>query len=126
MQADKPKGVALGENHTMCLETFRKNGEAVRAPVWYIIENGGLYFKTGPKAWKVKRLRRNPSVRMAPCTFRGRILGEWVTGKATLIAQSAETKRIDKTINSKHGIAGWLVGLFERDRIVYSVTIDSK
>ena len=110
----------------MCLETFRKGGEPVRTPVWYIIENGLVYFKTGPKAGKVKRLKRNPAVRMAPCTFRGKILGEWVSGKTTPLPPSAESKRIDKTINTKHGIAGWLIGLFEKDRIVYSVTLDSK
>lgn len=128
MQADEPKGssIPLGRNYTMCLETYRKGSQPVRTPVWYIIENGLVYFKTAPKAGKVKRLKRNPAVRMAPCTFGGKILGEWVSGTASFLPPSAESKRIDKTINTKHGIAGWLIGLFEKDRIVYSVTLDSK
>ncbi len=128
MQADEPKGssIPLGGNYTMCLETYRKTSQPVRTPVWYIIENELVYFKTGPKAGKVKRLKRNPAVRIAPCTFGGKILGEWVSGTASFLPPSAESKRIDKTINTKHGIAGWLAGLFEKERVVYSVKLDSK
>src|SRR5689334_18846042 len=60
-----------GEN-VISLETYRRNGEPVRTPVWFLKENGILYVHTGDNTGKVKRIRRNPKVRVAPSHFRGK------------------------------------------------------
>jgi PPOX class probable F420-dependent enzyme len=49
------------------LETFRKNGEGVRTPVWFWEDGGVLYVRTEDGSGKVKRARRNPQVRVTPC-----------------------------------------------------------
>jgi PPOX class probable F420-dependent enzyme len=57
------------------LVTFRKNGDAVRTPVWFGEKDGKLYVMTGRDTGKYKRIRNNPRVRIAPCTIRGKITG---------------------------------------------------
>ena len=69
------------------LETFRKTGLGVRTPVWFAEENGKLYIFTNPESGKVKRIRNNPKVSIAPCTIRGRITGSKYAGRAHLLPQ---------------------------------------
>jgi len=68
------------------LETFRRNGQGVRTPVWFVVSvapGGGtvFYVPTGGRSGKVKRLRRDAAVRVAPCDMRGRTTGPWVAAR---------------------------------------------
>ena len=107
------------------LETYKRNGEAVRTPVWFVEENGLIYFHSPAKSWKVKRLRRNPVVRLAPCARFGRIEGDWFKGKATRI-DGEDGKRIVKLVNSNQGLDGRIIGFFEKkDRVAFSIKLDA-
>ena len=55
------------------LTTFKKDGSPVSSAVWITGEAGDYVFTTGDKAWKTKRLRRNPSVEVHVCDIRGRV-----------------------------------------------------
>jgi uncharacterized protein len=57
------------------LTTYRKNGDAVSTPVWFGEEGGKAYIKTIKDAGKTKRIRNNPSVKVALCDIRGKIIG---------------------------------------------------
>ena len=57
----------------VCLTTFRKSGIGVVTPVWFAERDNKLYVKTRIESGKSKRIRNNPSVRVAPCTIRGKI-----------------------------------------------------
>jgi PPOX class probable F420-dependent enzyme len=50
--------------------TFRRNGDEVATPVWTVELDGALYVRTDAASGKVKRLRREPHLLLAPCTFR--------------------------------------------------------
>ena len=71
------------------LATFRKSGVPVRTPIWFAEDNGTLYIFTNPESGKVKRLRNNPAVMVAPCTIRGRIIGPEFSGRARILPQEA-------------------------------------
>jgi uncharacterized protein len=47
----------LSTHKYIVLETLRKNGKAVRTPVWFIQSEGSIYIRTDEKSGKVKRLR---------------------------------------------------------------------
>jgi PPOX class probable F420-dependent enzyme len=53
------------------LESYKKSGEPKRTPVIFVELDRKLYFQTALKAWKAKRVLKNPNVRVAPSTFRG-------------------------------------------------------
>ena len=73
---------ALSNHKYMLLETYKKNGEAKRTVVGFAVDNGIVFFYTNPKTWKAKRLRRNSKVRLAGCSWGGKVKGEWADGRA--------------------------------------------
>lgn len=94
------------------LETFRKNGEAVRTPVWFAEGNGAMYARTFSKTGKVKRLEREPRVRVVPSDARGTPEGEWVDAEARIVeAGSEEAKRANRLLNRKYGLTKRVVEL---------------
>jgi len=109
------------------LETYKRNGQAVRTPVWFVKENDLIYFHSPAKSWKVKRLQRNPVIRLAPCTRSGKIEGDWLKGKATQIDGEEDAERIVKLVNSsqKHPLDR-IFGFFERkNRVAFSIKLDT-
>ena len=66
------------------LVTFRKTGVGVHTPVWFAEADGRLYIFTNPKSGKMKRIRNNPRVELAPSTMRGRPLGPFTPATARI------------------------------------------
>ena len=55
------------------LTTFKQDGSPVSSPVWITGAAGSYVFTTGDKAWKTRRLLRNPAVQVQVCDMRGRV-----------------------------------------------------
>lgn len=85
------------------LITYRKSGESVATPVWFVHDNQRLYVMTGGNAGKVKRIRNNPVVQIEPCDARGTRLGEGMTAKARLL-DAADYARVNQLLNQKYGL----------------------
>ena len=95
------KLVPLGSEKYISLETFKKNGDGVKTPVWFVLHNDALYVYTEADSWKVKRIRRNPRVRVAACTMRGAVTGPWLDATASLV-EGDERLAADKLLNKKY------------------------
>ena len=70
------------------LETYRKNGRAVRTPLWFAADTGWsatLYAYTLANSGKAKRIRRTSVVKIAPCDSRGKIAGPWIDARAEIV-----------------------------------------
>ena len=67
------------------LTTFRRTGVPVSTPVWAAPDGDTLLVWTRADTGKVKRLRHTSRVTVAPCTFRGRLLGPPVDGVAEFV-----------------------------------------
>ena len=86
------------------LATFRKNGTPVYTPVWFGEENGHLYVMTNSKTGKVKRLRNNPRVKIAPSTIRGKITGPEFPATVRFM-KPEEFQHAQKLIKDKYWLA---------------------
>ena len=93
------------------LETYRKNNQPVVTPVWFILNDNDIFVVTKEKTGKVKRLKNNNVVRVAPCNYRGVSKGTWVTGTAHFV-DSQETSDILKMRGKKYGIKAKIASLF--------------
>ena len=91
----------FGDHKYVSLETFRKSGEGVKTPVWFVLHDGALYIYTEAASGKVKRIRSNPRVRVALCTVRGRVTGPWVDGTASII-DGEERRAADRLLDRKY------------------------
>jgi hypothetical protein len=92
-----------GRKYALIL-TFKRDGEAVPTPVWFGLDDQGrLYFRTGPEVAKLRRIRNNPRVLVAPCTVRGKPLGQSVEGMARALPKD-ERERAEAAIQSNYGL----------------------
>lgn len=87
---------------TYCvLVSYRRDGTPVPSPVWFALHDGRLYVHTG--GWKVKRVRANPRVRVAPCTFRGKPVAAPIEGGARVVPMS-EADDAEAALVAKYGL----------------------
>jgi PPOX class probable F420-dependent enzyme len=98
----------LGDERYVSLETFRKDGTGVKTPVWAAPLEGRLVVMTDGTSYKVKRLRRDPHVRVAACDGRGNVRGDWMEGTGRVIEDSAAAERAHVALREKYG---WQMGL---------------
>ena len=94
-------GFAQFDGHKyLNLETFKKNSTGVKTPVWFAADpaanlasnDAKLYVYTIGVYGKVKRIRNNPRVKIAPCDMRGRVLGEWVEARAEIVTGEEDAR----------------------------------
>jgi len=85
------------------LATFRRSGEAVKTPVWFAKRGGKFYVFTAAGSGKVKRLRNDSRIRVAPCGLRGRVRGEWIDGQARRIEDPATESAAYAALLAKYG-----------------------
>jgi uncharacterized protein len=111
------------------LETFRKNGQGVRTPVWFAGEpNEGvpekLYVYSTADSGKAKRIRNSPRVRVAPCDVRGKLLGEWIDARAEVVT-GEEAEHGMKLLNEKYFPWRQILGFFSlfsrQKRVVFVI-----
>src|ERR1700760_1965155 len=84
---------ALDKHSYLSLETFRRNGAGVRTPVWFAADpatdirsrDAKLYIYTVDGTGKVKRVRNNSRVKVAPCDRSGGLLGDWIDARAVVV-----------------------------------------
>jgi PPOX class probable F420-dependent enzyme len=116
----------LSAQRYVSLTTFRKDGTPVATPVWLVAWEDGIAVWTGAGSGKVKRLRRNRSVTVAPCTFRGRLLGDPVAARARLLP-AEDNSRVLRLITRKYRLQGWLTTWRARRRpdstVSYAITL---
>jgi uncharacterized protein len=86
------------------LASFRQSGVEVRTPVWIAAHGGTCYVFSERRAGKVKRIRNNPRVRLAPCDLRGNLLGDWIEGTARLVDDPAEIEAMYPAFTRKYGM----------------------
>jgi uncharacterized protein len=85
----------------IALETFKKNGQGVSTPVWFVLHANALYVYTEADSWKVKRIRNNPRVRVAACNVRGTVKGPWLEARASLV-EGDERLAADALLDRKY------------------------
>jgi uncharacterized protein len=106
---------ALADSSYMLLTTFRRDGTPVPTPVWVVGDGSSLAVGTTRGTGKVKRIRRDGAVELAPCNVRGRPFGEPVRGRARLL-DDEETERIQHLLIRKYGLRARLADALVRRR----------
>ena len=96
-----PKLAQFGGEKYISLETFKKNGQGVKTPVWFVLHNDALYAYTEADSWKVKRIRNNARVRVAVCNVRGQVKGSWLDATASIV-EGNERLAADRLLDRKY------------------------
>ncbi len=70
---------------TILLTSYRRDGTPVGAPVSIAVDGDHAYVRSPGYGGKIKRIRRNPVVQIAPCTAWGRPTGPALQMRAHLV-----------------------------------------
>ncbi|MGF1470754.1 MAG: PPOX class F420-dependent oxidoreductase [Rubrobacteraceae bacterium] len=116
-ERDAPHPFRYLEGHSyISLTTFRKSGEPVSTPIWFALHEGRIYATTEPDSGKMKRLRNNPSVLLAPCNAWGKESGERVEGVGRSVEEEP-TGDAEATLRKKYRLGLRLIKLFGQPEI---------
>jgi PPOX class probable F420-dependent enzyme len=92
-----------GAKYTL-LVTHKRSGEPVPTPVWAGLgEDGNLYIRTEADVAKVKRVRNDPHVKVAPCGSRGQPRGDLIEGRARVVSPDEE-ERAEQALKAHFGL----------------------
>ena len=110
-----PNGTPLDDARYVSLETFRKNGQGVKTPVWAAPLDGKLVVFSESRAWKVKRLQNDPRIRIAGCNVNGKqITTPWHEGTGRVVDDPAWIARALDALVAKYGWQMRLGNFFAR------------
>jgi len=110
---EMPRTGSVGEvsrHKRALLVTFRRDGTPVPTPVWAAPAQGRLYVRSERYAGKLKRLRNDSRLLVAPCTVRGRPLGAPFEARARML-EAAEEPQAERALAERYGLGR---ALFER------------
>ena len=125
----EPRFASLQGHKYINLETFRKNGQGVRTPVWFGEEPQQgppekLFVYSTEDSGKAKRIRNNGRVRLAPCDMRGKVLGEWIEARAEIVT-GQEAQHGMQLLNKKYFPWRQILGFFSlfssKKRVVFLI-----
>lgn len=98
------------------IESLRKNGEAVKTPVWFAQDGETLHVWTQADSGKAKRIRRDGKIRIAPSTGAGEPIGVWVPAQAQTDESPEAIKQVTKMMKKKYGVMFSVFGFIGRMR----------
>jgi uncharacterized protein len=105
----------LTNHQFISLTTFRKSGAAVATPVWFAQDGNRLVMTTDGTSGKVKRIRNDSRVEVAPSDMRGKVLGDAVAAQARIL-QGDEATAAEKLLKKKYGLQWTMFGGATRNR----------
>ena len=114
MQQDTP----FNDSRYVSLATRRRDGREVLTPVWIARVGDRHYVFSAADTGKVKRVRAQGRARLAPCTMRGRVRGEWAAASARIVTDPATIAAAYSALHAKYGwqmrLLDWLSKLAGR------------
>lgn len=109
------------------LQTFKKNKQIVSTPVWFVLKNNELFFRSDANSGKVKRIRNNNNVKISICDIRGNIKGQTYTGIANFQDKSRYSE-INSLFDKKYSLLSPILKIVYKLRkiniVILSITLN--
>jgi len=93
---------SLSTSEFCLVVTFRRDGTPVPTPVYFALRDGALVFESDSDAAKIARVRRDPRVRVAACTSRGRPQGPPIEAHARILS-GEEAEGAEEALARRYG-----------------------
>jgi uncharacterized protein len=91
--------------HKYCLlVSYKRSGDPVPTPVWFALDDSGrVVIRTEADCAKVRRIRADAHVRLAPASARGKPLGALAEGTAREL-DASDHARAEATLQANYGL----------------------
>jgi uncharacterized protein len=105
---------SLKDTKTILLTTYKRDGTPVDTAVSIAFDGDRAFFRSYDKAWKTKRLRHTPTVKVAPATVKGTPTGPAIEARATLL-EGEDARAAARALARRHRVLqGVVVPLMHR------------
>ncbi len=91
------------EQWAVLLTTYKRDGTPIGTPVNIAVDEDRAFVRTFDTAWKLRRIRNNPVVEVAPSTWRGRPTGSAICARARVL-EGEESAYAGRLLARKHPI----------------------
>ncbi|HET6570028.1 MAG TPA: PPOX class F420-dependent oxidoreductase [Solirubrobacterales bacterium] len=105
---------ALFPGRYLSVTSFKRDGTGIATPVWFVSDGGQLFALTDLHSAKVRRVRRNSHVLVAPCRVDGKLRSEPVSAWAEVLTATPELERVQKLLLERYKLTYRLVMLMYR------------
>jgi len=99
---------------TALLTSYKRDGTPVATPVTIAVAGDRAFVRTYDKAWKAKRMRRNPDVEIAPSTVLGKPRGPAMAARSRLLSGEEARTAARSIARRQRVLQGVLVPLMHK------------
>ena len=129
---------ALFPGRYLSVTSFKRDGTGVATPVWFVSDGTRLLALTDLHSSKVRRIRRNPRVLVAPCRADGKLRRPAIAARAEILTATPELERVQGLLRDRYKVSYRLVMLAYRlgrrlrgerpvaDGAALAITVDSR
>ena len=117
MATNTPTAPALEpfvRRRTALLTSYKRDGNPVETPVTIAVAGDRAFIRSYDKAWKSRRMKHNPEVRIAPSTVRGRPVGSAIAARSRLLNGEEAAGAARAIARRQPVLQGIFVPLFHR------------
>ena len=110
------------DQHTIILTTFRRDGTPVSTPVSIVVDGARAFIRTWDTTGKMKRIRNNADVTIAPFTFLGRVTGAAIRMRARVLNDTeaaVASRALARKYPLLHGILVPLIHRLRRNKTIH-------
>jgi PPOX class probable F420-dependent enzyme len=105
---------ALFPGRYLSVTSFKRDGAGVATPVWFVSDGRRLFALTDLHSAKIRRIRRNPHVLIAPCRADGKLRSEPLPARAEVLTATPELERVQKLLMERYKLSYRIVMLIYR------------
>ncbi len=105
---------ALFPGRYLSLTSFKRDGSGVATPLWFVSDGRRLLALTDLHSAKVRRMRRNPQVLVAPCRADGKLRGEPLPARAEVLTAEPDLERVQRLLLERYKLSYRVVMLIYR------------
>ncbi len=105
---------ALFPGRYLSVTSFKRDGAGVATPVWFVSDGRRLFALTDLHSAKIRRIRRNPRVLIAPCRADGKLRSEPVPARAEVLTATPELERVQTLLIERYKLSYRIVMLIYR------------
>ena len=93
----------------LSVTSFKRDGTGVATPLWFVSDGERLFALTDLHSAKVRRIRHDPRVLVAPCRANGKLRSEPLPAHAEVLTDIADLERVQRLLIGRYKLSYRLV-----------------